>query len=388
LERADLVIGNATNLGVESFIRPDNIATGNARLNLAFCAQIFNTNPGLTISEKELLDMAGLIDDENSEDSREERVFRMWINSLGIDDLYVHNLFEDLRDGVVLLQLHDRVVPGTVSWKQVNKPPKNRYKVMENCNYVVVIGKGGPFNFSLVNVGGIDIADRNKKLMLSIVWQLMRMHSLKLLSSVMKDGSMAKEADVIHWANQRVLNVPRLASEPQPPQITSLKDGALKDSTFFLALCSAMAPGVVDPEIVTPGETPEDRELNAKYVISVARKVGACVFLTWEDIVETKSKMLLTFVASLMAWDQLENTNHSKSPRAAAALKATAEEEDEEAVAPAEDAPAEVQEEEPAAAPDAEEAPAETAHVEEAEEAPPAATAEEPAAPADEEWKD
>jgi plastin-1 len=40
-------------------------------------------------------------------------------------------------------------------------------------------------------------------------------------------------------------------------------------------------------------------QLNAKYVISCARKVGATVFLTPEDIVEVKSKMIVTFVASL-----------------------------------------------------------------------------------------
>ena len=41
--------------------------------------------------------------DDDSGDSREERAFRMWINSLGIDT-YVNSLFDDVRDGVLLLQ--------------------------------------------------------------------------------------------------------------------------------------------------------------------------------------------------------------------------------------------------------------------------------------------
>lgn len=41
--------------------------------------------------------------------------------------------------------------------------------------------------------------------------------------------------------------------------------------------------------------------LNAKYAISCSRKIGACVFLTPEDIVEVKSKMIMTFVAELWA---------------------------------------------------------------------------------------
>jgi hypothetical protein len=47
----------------------------------------------------------------------------------------------------------------------------------------------------------------------------------------------------------------------------------------------------------------EDMMMNAKYVISCSRKVGACVFLTPEDIVECKSKMLLAFSAALWTAD-------------------------------------------------------------------------------------
>jgi hypothetical protein len=41
--------------------------------------------------------------------------------------------------------------------------------------------------------------------------------------------------------------------------------------------------------------------LNAKYAISIARKLGAVIFLVWEDIPHLNPKMLLVFVASL--WD-------------------------------------------------------------------------------------
>jgi hypothetical protein len=47
-------------------------------------------------------------------------------------------------------------------------------------------------------------------------------------------------------------------------------------------------------------------ENNAKYAISIARKLGATIFLVWEDIKEVKSKMLMTFVAGLFDVYQLE----------------------------------------------------------------------------------
>ena len=37
-----------------------------------------------------------------------------------------------------------------------------------------------------------------------------------------------------------------------------------------------------------------------RYAISVARKLGATVFCSWEDIVEVKPKMTMVFTAALM----------------------------------------------------------------------------------------
>ena len=296
-KRAEMVIAGAASFGVESFIKPANIVDGNQKLNLAFCAQIFNTNPGLSVTEEELHDMAGLLDDDVG-DTREERVFRVWINSLGIDDLYVNHLFEDLRDGVVLLQVMDRVEPGVVSWKAVNRPPKNKFKRVENSNYVVVLGKSTSFKFSLVGIGGIDIVDGKKKPILAIVWQLLRHYSLKLLASLSHEGQLATDRDILDWANARV------ARTGKESRMASFRDPSLAVSIFFLNLCSALAPGIVDPSIVTEGASDEDRLLNAKYAISVARKLGVCVFCAPEDLVEVKPKMVLTFCAALMAWDQ------------------------------------------------------------------------------------
>jgi len=297
MKRAAMAIENAKRLGVESFILPTNIVQGNARLNLAFCAQIFNTNPGLTITEEELVDMAGMLNDDVG-DSREERAFRLWINSLGVEDLYIHSLFEDLRDGVVLLQVMDHVEPGSVSWPKVNRPPRNKFKRVENANYVVVIGKSQTFKFSLVGIGGVDVVAGNKKLILSIVWQLVRHHSLKVLQSLSDDGSQATDRDIIDWANARVERTGK------PSRMESFRDSSLGSCTFFFHLLNALAPGILNPEFVTAGETAEEKEANAKYVISVARKLGALVFLTWEDLVEVKPKMILMFTASLMAWDR------------------------------------------------------------------------------------
>ena len=42
---------------------------------------------------------------------------------------------------------------------------------------------------------------------------------------------------------------------------------------------------------------------NAKYTVSLARKIGATVFALPEDIVEVQPKMMMTIFAGLMAVD-------------------------------------------------------------------------------------
>ena len=50
--------------------------------------------------------------------------------------------------------------------------------------------------------------------------------------------------------------------------------------------------------------------MNAKYALSVARGLGAMIFVVWEDITEVKSKLLLTFLASL--YDVAQNREKKK----------------------------------------------------------------------------
>ena len=93
-------------------------------------------------------------------------------------------------------------------------------------------------------------------------------------------------------------------------------------------LCPYFCFKGVDYELVTAGDTDENsiftlslplifliarvhkesfhtnlEILNAKYAINVARKLGCCVFLLPEDIMEVKSKLLLTFVGALISVD-------------------------------------------------------------------------------------
>lgn len=42
----------------------------------------------------------------------------MWCNSLGIDGVYLDNLYDGIKDGIVLLKILDKIEPGSVNWKK------------------------------------------------------------------------------------------------------------------------------------------------------------------------------------------------------------------------------------------------------------------------------
>ena len=206
LARAKSVVSHGQRMGAEFKVHPSDIVSGNEKLNLAFIAALFNACPGLDPPDE--AQAAALLDElpeENEGDSREERAFRMWINSLGMDESagFCSNLFDDVRDGHLLLHVMSHVQPGVVEWGKVNTPPiKMVFKRIENCNYAVALALS-PFRFSLVGVQGKDIADGNKKLTLALIWQLMRCHLVAFLAELRQHGSASDEA-MIKWANEQV----------------------------------------------------------------------------------------------------------------------------------------------------------------------------------------
>src|SRR5947207_6044413 len=142
LQRAEQVLQNADKLGCRKSLTPSSLVAGNPKLNLAFVAHLFNTHPGLDpITEEEKLE----VEDFDAEGEREARVFTLWLNSLDVQPA-VNSLFDDLQDGTILLQAYDKIIPGSVNWRHVNRLPASggelmRFKAVENTNYAIELGK-------------------------------------------------------------------------------------------------------------------------------------------------------------------------------------------------------------------------------------------------------
>nr|KMM65560.1 plastin-3, variant [Coccidioides posadasii RMSCC 3488] len=147
LQRAEQVLQNAELLQCRKFLTPTSLVAGNPKLNLAFVANLFNNHPGLDpITEEDKFE----VEDFDAEGEREARVFTLWLNSLDVQPA-VNSLFDDLRDGTILLQAYDKVIPGSVNWRHVNKPPAHggemmKFKAVENTNYAIELGKQNRFS--------------------------------------------------------------------------------------------------------------------------------------------------------------------------------------------------------------------------------------------------
>ncbi|KAJ5068271.1 fimbrin-1 [Anaeramoeba ignava] len=288
--RAELVVANAAKLNCKFFISTRAIVSGQyEQLNLAFLANLFHTRSGLQATQQEISKTALQYDKSGT---REERAFRIWINSMGIEPK-VNNLYEDLKDGIILLKVLDHIEPGCVSWKRVNLHPPNIYKKLENCNYVVDIGK--KLGLHLVNISGNNIHEGNKTLVLGYVWQAMEYHIKSILTKlkVIQSGKIT-DSVMVKWANEKVSNAGKKT------QIRNFRDRSIRNGIFFVDLVYAIKPQVVNYSFVQDGSSDSECMNNALYAISLCRKIGAEIFVIPEDIVEVKPKMLLTVVGELM----------------------------------------------------------------------------------------
>ncbi|KAF1630053.1 Plastin-1, partial [Eudyptes filholi] len=290
LRRAEYMLQQADKLGCRQFVTPADVVSGNPKLNLAFVANLFNTYPALHKPDNSSYDF-NLLEGE----SKEERTFRNWMNSLGVSP-YVNHLYSDLSDALIIFQLYDMTrVP--VDWNHVNKPPYpllgGNMRKIENCNYAVELGKTKA-KFSLVGIAGHDLNEGNPTLTLALVWQLMRRYTLNVLSDL-GEGEKVNDEIIIKWVNQT------LAKANKKTSITSFKDKSISTSLPVLDLIDAIAPKAVRPEMVKREDLSyEDKLNNAKYAISVARKIGARIYALPDDLVEVKPKMVMTVFACLM----------------------------------------------------------------------------------------
>jgi len=276
VEKAGAMIDNSEAMGVPRVIEPQHIISNNTKVNTLFCSYIFNTKHGLKPLDEECnFDMADLLDDD-IEGSLEERQFRIWINSLGIEGVDVTDLYDDVKSGILLCKVADKIQPGSINWKLVRDPTKTIYDMQGNNGEFIRAckDKDTGLNLKMVAIGGDNLAKGTKIDTLASVWQLCKTSYVKLIGD-------QTDKEILAWANGLAAGK-NLDGKGELAPLTSLKDKSLSDGRFFMHILAEIEPRAVNWEIMMEGDGDEAKQNNAKYVISVSRKLEALVFCVWD----------------------------------------------------------------------------------------------------------
>lgn len=85
-------------------------------------------------------------------------------------------IFDEVKDGLILCKLINDSVPDTIDTRVLNKPtarkPLNAFQITENNNIVITSAKG--IGCSVVNIGAADISEGREHLILGLIWQIIR----------------------------------------------------------------------------------------------------------------------------------------------------------------------------------------------------------------------
>lgn len=232
IQKSERIMEHCKKLGINPYIKAQDIVDGSARLNTLFSAQVFNSHHGLKLKEEKKPEP--ITEPVETDESREIKVFKNWINSMGLEDVYVSWLIEDLKDGRILLKVLDRFRPNLVNWQDKYSAKHSYYTWVANCVYFMELLKDNFKQVKIVNIGGKDITDGKTTLVLGVVWQLCKLYWIERCGEI-------PEAELVQWANSRV---------PTQFQIKSFKDKDISNCMFLLKLIASIDPKVVDEKIL------------------------------------------------------------------------------------------------------------------------------------------
>ena len=233
-----------------------------------------------------------------------ESFYVAWLNGLDLDD-WVTSLSVDLKDGVILLQVLDRVEPGCVVWSRAKRNPRNAFQMIDNHN--LVVETASKLKLQMQGVSGKNLYDGDMKYLLSLLWQLMRLECFASLRSILKGtgkNQEVTEASVIAWAQQKVEQASPWGGSIVPTPLKGFNDPSVSTGIFLLALVESTSRGAVPEHLIKVESCAENNLSNAKLAICSAWKLGIPILCRPTDIVQVNERMIVSFVATLMAFTE------------------------------------------------------------------------------------
>lgn len=227
------------------------------------------------------------------------------------------DLFEAVKDGVILSKLINHSCPGTIDERVINFNPSKkltRFQMVENNNLVVNSAKA--IGCTVVNIGAIDLVESREHLVLGIIWQIIKAGlqskvDIKVhpeLFRLFEPGESLEaflklpvEHILLRWFNYHL----NKAGHPQKIKNFSTD---LKNGEFYTILLHQLKP--LDCSR-TPLET-DDLLERAEQILENADKIGCRKYLTSKCIVEGNANHNFAFIANLFnTWSGLEKLSEN-----------------------------------------------------------------------------
>lgn len=178
---------------------------------------------------------------EETFDRLEKIAWTRWINShvskRGMD---VDNLFLDLRDGVVLINLVEVVTNSRLPRYAEN--PKGQFQCQTNITILLDwLNKKKGLNFKIDNEA---LAQGDPNFIMDFMWTLFRKLDQSEMESKQDEGLSDKETEE-QWSRQSMdwLNAHTAQFAPEIPQVTNWTSD-FNDGKVLCGLCAALKPGL------------------------------------------------------------------------------------------------------------------------------------------------
>ncbi|KAH3823706.1 uncharacterized protein LOC127830990 isoform X2 [Dreissena polymorpha] len=220
----------------------------------------------------------------------QKKVFTKWANSvLEKAELKINDLFEDLRDGIILIKLLE-----IISRQPIGKPNRRNLRVQkaENINKCLQFLRT---KVIVENIGAEDIMDGNRRLTLGLIWTIIRLFTFRDIKPE-TEGAADKSIDTNSAANALLLWCQRKTAEYHGVQVTNFTN-SWSNGLAFNALIHAHRPDLVDFKKLVAAD--HVGNLNNAFNVAV-NELGIPNILDAEDV-DTASpdeKTIMTYVAS------------------------------------------------------------------------------------------
>ncbi|CAG5037762.1 unnamed protein product [Parnassius apollo] len=271
------------------------------------------------VSKKENLEHLGGMSEASSDGTthsvrlEEQMAFSGWINSnLEHDPDLKHllpidpegkQLYEKLKDGLILCKVINHSCPDTIDERAINKKNLTLYTKHENLTLALVSSQA--IGCNIVNIDAHDLAKGKPHLVLGLLWQIIRIglfNQITLehcpgLTELLNDQeriedllALSPEAILLRWVNHQ------LAGAGVTRRCTNFQQD-VADSEIYSYLLKQIAPA--DSGVTLDALRETDLLRRAEIMLQQAARLRCRAFVTPADVVGGVYKLNLAFVANL-----------------------------------------------------------------------------------------